>query len=164
MEAAELFENAMAWLRRKYDDVDLEYEDDVVEEVEARINREIKNSRLPYRVELEYSVLPNTRADLVILSPGGEVEVVVEFKYEPDSGRYNDEEPAWEAREFWDRVLEDIRRISRYVEEGSAVTAYAVFIDGGGTFHDWPHIAPRGSKWVDWGHGRWVLWTQAVSD
>ncbi len=167
MEAAELFENAMACLKENYGEFRFFKERDVVEQVEILINREIENSRLPYRVELEYSLLLSTRADLVIFNAFGSTEVAAEFKYEPTRDRRTDRGGDIRPTKFpvvddWNNVEKDIQRIQQYVEEQKVKSAYSILVDEGGHFH-WRKPFP-GSEWIDWGHGRWVLWSQASRD
>lgn len=167
MDAAELFEGAMEWLRGNYGDCLFYYEHEVVEKVEILLNREIGSRGLPYRVLKECSVLPDTRTDLAILSPGGEVEVAVEFKYEPAHSRSTNQGGDIRSTKLpvvadWNDVEKDILRIQQYVEQQKVKAAYSVLVDEGGHFH-WREPFP-GSQWIDWGQGRWVLWTQSVSD
>lgn len=132
--------------------------------VQARIAQHIAEARLPYRVFSDYPVLPGNRrhisADLGILdAKTGAIDVVAEFKYEPSHQR-DDILKQKLPVVFWrEGVIEDTARIRRFVQEGGAKAAYAVFIDEGGYFRQRP--APPGSQWIDWRNGVWVLYSQA---
>ena len=158
MEAAELFENAMAWLEEHYDEFRFFAERDVVGTVQTQIAGEIESMGLPYQVVTEYSVLPGTRADLVIRNTNGTVEVAAEFKYVPSGSSSAGPHYRWF---LWREVKDDVQRIQKYVEHESAKVSYSVFIDEGNHFHSLSWRPPRRSRWIDWGQGRWVLWTQA---
>ena len=165
MEASELFEGAMEWLRGNYGDCLFYYEHEVVEKVEILLNQEIESKGLPYTVLKEYTLLPKTRADLVILNSDGTVEMAAEFKYEPARDRGTDRggdipHTRFPVVDAWKAIEKDVQRIQQYVEQWKAKAAYSVFInEGGGSHHRKP---PQGSQWIDWGHGRWILWSQAT--
>ena len=167
MEAAELFENAMAWLKENYGEFRFFLERDVVWTVQAHIIREIESGNLPYQVFNDDSLLPSTRADLVIFNAFGSAEVAAEFKYEPAHSRSANQGGDIRATKLpvvadWNDVEKDILRIQQYVERQKVKAAYSVLVDEGGHFHGREPFP--GSQWIDWGQGRWVLWTQAVSD
>ena len=88
MEAIELFESTIEWLRSQYAGYRFFTERDVVWTIQLRMLEEIERTHLPYRVVNEYR-LGGPRADLVVLA-GGSVEVAVEFKYEPSHARKAD--------------------------------------------------------------------------
>lgn len=165
MESAELFENAMAWLQEHYGEFRFFMERDVVGAVQTQIAREIEGLGLPYRVVTEYSVLPETRADLVIRDSDGVVEVAVEFKYEPAHSRSTtnqdgDIRPSrFPVIADWKEVEKDFQRIHQYAEQGKVKAAYALLIDEGNHFSQ--ELAPPGGEWRDWGQGRRVLWVKA---
>ena len=164
MEAAELFEDAMAWLEEHYAEFRFFAERDVVWTVQTQIIREIEDNNLPYRVFNDDSLLPHTRADLVIFGSDGSAEVAVEFKYEPahsrSANRGGDIRPSkFPVIADWDEVEKDFQRIQNYVDQGKVKTAYALLLDEGNYFHSKP--APPGGEWRDWGQGRRVLWVQA---
>ncbi len=180
MEVAELFENAIEWLRIEYQRDDYETfrfsdEEDLVELVADRIKQEIEKSGLPYEVRREHLLLQyhaelQYHADLVILNRDGVVEVAAEFKY---SRRGRASADPYFGKGIWDEFKEDDWRIQQYVKQGKAKVAYALFIDEAGYFHSrslrrkvrdsqWRY--PQGSKWINWGQGRWVLWAQASRD
>lgn len=172
MNATELFENAMDWLRQHYEAFRFFTERDIVWTVQKQMMEAIDETRLPYCVLNDYTILGRVRADLVIIS-GNSVVVAVEFKYEPSharSSRRNGD--IWHTKikpsvVFWtvpgaskdSSVEKDVQRVRQYVDEGKANAAYSVFIDEGGYFHE-RQDALHDSEWRDWGNGRWVLWSQ----
>ena len=166
MEATELFESTIEWLRSQYAGYRFFTERDVVWTIQLRMLEEIERRRLPYRVVNEYK-LGGPRADLVVLA-GGSVEVAAEFKYEPSHDRKSDRGgDIWSSKldpsaVFWNdpngSVTKDIRRVQEYVEQGKAKAAYSIFIDEGGCFR-W-RGSPHGSKWIDWHGGISVLWSK----
>lgn len=171
MEAAELFEDAMAWLQEHYGEFRFFAERDVVGTVQKQIIREIEGNNLPYRVFNEFPIVPGTRrsksADLVILNGRESVEVAIEFKYEPSPSRKSDRGgDIWHSKiespvVSWPGVVKDIERVRKYVEQDRADIAYAVLIDEGGRRYRYHRQPPPGGEWRDWGQGRRVLWVQA---
>ena len=91
MEASELFENAIAWLKDNYGQFQFFVERDLVWTVQTYLFSQIKEYGLPYRVFNDYPILPGNRrslcADLAILNTDSLVEVAAEFKYEPSHTR-----------------------------------------------------------------------------
>lgn len=169
MEATELFESTIEWLRSQYAGYRFFTERDVVWTIQLRLLEEIERTRLPYRVVHEYD-MGGPRADLVILA-GGSVEVAAEFKYEPSHDRKSDRGgDIWSSKldpsaVFWSdpsgSVTTDVRRVQGYVEQGKAKAAYSIFIDEGGYFRR--RGSPRGSKWMDWPGGISVLWSKVLA-
>lgn len=164
MESVELFENAMAWLQEHYAEFRFFMERDVVWTVQRQIIREIEGNNLPYRVFNDDSLLPRTRADLVIFDSAGSAEVAVEFKYEPAHSRGVDRGGDIRPSKFpvitdWKEVEKDFQRIQQYAEQGKVKAAYALLIDEGSHFSH--NSAPPGGEWRDWGQNRRVLWVKA---
>lgn len=170
MQARELFENTMGWLREHYHEHRFYTERDVVWTVQLRLLHEIENGELPLRVFNDYTISKGVRSDLVIMN-GDVVEVAIDFKYEPSHSRSTKRGGDIPASKldpsvvFWrdnsGSVLKDVERCADYVAQGKAEVAYAVFIDEGGEF---AHRAPpEGAEWRDWGAGRRVLWFRAPS-
>ena len=168
MEATELFKDAIAWLRKHYADYRFYYERDIVWTVQTQISRKIAQEGLPYRVFNDFPIMPGNRravtADLAIVAFDHSVEVAAEFKYEPSHNRRADRGgDIWPSKlnpsvVLWNgegSVEKDIQRVQDFVKQGKSNMAYSVFIDEGGHFRD--RKAPQGSKWLDWGQGRWVL-------
>lgn len=137
MEAAELFENAMAWLKGNYGEYRFFAERDVVWTVQAHIIREIESYNLPYQVFNDDSLLPSTRADLVIFNAFGSAEVAAEFKYEPAHSRSTNQGGDIRSTKLpvvadWNDVEKDIQRIQQYAEQQKVKSAYSVLVDEGG--------------------------------
>ena len=166
MSATELFENAMDWLREHYGEYRFFAERDIVWTVQKQILATIEGAQLPYRVFNDLTISKGIRADLAILDAGS-IEVAVEFKYEPSHFRSTERGgDIWSTKlnpsvVFWTgdgSVAKDVQRTREYVEQGQANAAYSVFIDEGGAFnYRNPH---PGSEWLNWGEGRWVLWSR----
>ena len=156
----------MAWLREHYGEHRFFAERDIVWTVQKHILGTLEEEQLPYRVFNDLTISKGVRADLVILYAGS-IEVAVEFKYEPSHSRSTEHRgDIWPTKldpsvVFWigaGSVAKDVQRTREYVEQGQARTGYSVFIDEGGAFnHRNPH---PGSEWLNWGEGRWVLWSQ----
>ena len=162
MNAAELFESAMHWLRDHYTDYRFFTERDIVWTVQLRLLAEIESRGLPFRVVQEYTILPNVRTDMVIMERDA-VAVAAEFKYEPDSGRSSNRGgDIWHSKfpviDPWSEAEKAVERAQSYVTQGRAGAAYAIVIDEGGR-HNW-RPTPDGCQWRDWGGGRWALWSR----
>ena len=171
MEAAELFENTMAWLEEHYGEFRFFKERDVVWTVQTQIIQEIEDNNLPYRVFDEFPIATGNGSsqstDLAILNGRGLVEVAIEFKYEPSPDRKSNRGGDILHSKIecpvvsWSAVVQDIERVCSYVDQDRADIAYAVFIDEGSRIYGSHRQPPRGSEWLYWGQGRRVLWTQA---
>lgn len=167
MQAAELFENTMDWLRERYHEHRFYTQRDVVWTVQLRLLHEVENGELPFRVFNDYTISKSVRSDLVIMN-GDVVEVAIEFKYEPSHSRSTKRGGDIPASKFpvvvWSgegSVPKDVERCVDYVDQGKAKVAYAVFIDEGGEFaHRTP---PAGAEWRDWSAGRRALWFRTPS-
>ena len=183
MEAAEMFENSMDWLREHYDEYHFFAERDVVWTIQTKLINEIVENDLPYLVFNDYAATGGPRSDLAILTEDGFAVVNAEFKYEPSEGRRfftrvtrpGVSEGRLQRLRFpmrkksamgpryrvvpWASVMRDIERVQNYVARGKATVAYSVFIDEGGHFFQ-RKAAPPGSEWWNWGDGRQVLWSR----
>lgn len=167
MSAIELFENAMGWLREHYGEYRFFAQRDIVWTLQMHILAMIEGSQLPYCVFNNHTISKGILADIVILS-GDSAEVAAKFKYEPSHSRSTehggDIRPTKFPVVFWTgegSVAKDVQRTREYVEQGQARAAYSVFIDEGGAFnYRNPH---PGSEWLNWGEGRWVLWSRAAA-
>ena len=162
MDAAQLFETVMQWLREHYADYRFFTERDIVWTAQLRLYAEIERQGLPFRVFNDYTmVAPNIRADLAILEADA-VAVAAEFKYEPDPGRStNRGGDIWHSKlpvVIWAEAEKDVERANNYVIQRQAKTAYSVVIDEGGR-HKW-RTPPNGCDWQDWESGRWALWSK----
>lgn len=171
MEATELFEDALRWLKRNYTNYRFFTERDVVWTLQLRILQVIEEHGLPYRVFNEHSlrVRGRTRADLAILGKDSDsVEVAAEFKYEPSHSRRADRggdilpSKLVPSVVFWSgegSVEKDVMRVHEYTEQLNVKRAFSIFIDEGGWFrHRNPH---PGSEWTCWGKSVWVLRAQS---
>ncbi len=91
MEASELFENAIIWLKEHYAQFQFFVERDVVWTLQLYLIRQIREQSLPYPVFNDYPILPGTRrslcVDLAILNTENLIEGAAEFKYEPSHQR-----------------------------------------------------------------------------
>lgn len=169
-EAQELFESSIEWLRQNYGNFKFFTERDLVWTVQTHILSLIEENELHYKIFNDYPILPGKNrslsADLAILNEKDEIEVAVEFKYEPSHKRKDIPKTKFPVV-FWgdDGVGKDVKRIQEFIEKEKAKLAYSVFIDEGGSFRKRePH--PR-SKWLDWGstdnlnYEISVLWSKA---
>ena len=164
VEAIDLFERALGWLRLEYDSLKFYVERDVVATLQLCLLERIKVTSSSLRVFNDYPILPGQRraltADLAILGKNNRVLLVAEFKYEP--AHYRSGMDIWPSKfsptvVFWgdEGVKKDLERVRRFVNEKRAAVAYSVFIDEGGFFRSRP--AHPGTVWHDWGNGRWTL-------
>ena len=157
---SDLYEQALAWLRRNYTVYRFFVERDIVWTVQTYLQRRIDEDNLNYRLYNDYPMLPGRRrslsTDLAILNAANVVEIAVEFKYEPshtreDILRQKFPVVSWGA----DGVGKDVWRIREYVMQRKAKAAYSILIDECGYFHvNAPH---PGSEWQVWEGGVWVL-------
>ena len=164
-----------AWLQDHYSEFEFWVERDLVWTVQSHLGQVIKERGLPYSVINDYPMLPGIgrarSADLVIRDADKAVLVAVECQYEPAHGRA-DLLPAKLPVVFWGNhgVAKDIERIRKFVEQGAARVAFAVFIDEGGYFRHRP--AHPGAEWRGWPTGHpggyevsvlWACWpTQLI--
>ena len=163
--AAELFENALAWLKERYEDYRFFQERDLVWVLQTRLAGKIASQCLPYRVFNDYGIIGVGRADLALLDSGDSVAVAAEFKYEPSHARNakqgGDIWPTKFPVVFRDKdgsVEKDVQRTRNYVGLGKAKVAYSIFIDERGHFRARDPFP--GSEWVDWPSGVSVLWSR----
>ena len=92
----------------------------------------------------------------MILNENNQVELAIEFKYEPDHERGKGPNcNIWPTKlypsvVFWGKegVLKDVKRCEEFIDKGVATAAVTIFIDEGGLFrHKNPH---PGTEWIDW--------------
>lgn len=169
MTALDLFAQTLAWLRQEYARFRFFTERDVVWTVQTHLIEAVVRAGVPLRVFSDYGIVRGERrslsADIALVGPDGQVELTVEFKYEPSHAR-GDIPGSKFPVVFWgsDGVGKDVERVRAWVAEGRARVGVAVFIDEGGQFrHREPHA---GSRWIDWDkHPEYgqtsVLWTEA---
>lgn len=160
MQAVELFENAVSWLRENYRDFRFFTERDVVWTVQTHIIELIEKQELAYHIFHNFPVLPGKTANLAILRQDKSIEVAAEFKYEPSHERkFTDIWPTKLPVVFWeDGVGKDIERIHEFVSRDKAELAYLIFVDEGRYFR-WREPF-NGSEWRDWENGVSVLWAR----
>jgi len=139
-------------------------ERDIVWTVQLWLHSEIERQALSFSVFNDHTLIdsPRASADLVILE-GNTVAVAAEFKYEPHPGRStNRGGDIWHKKlpvlSIWAESEKDVERARSYINQGKAMVAYSMVIDEGGR-HNW-RTAPAGSEWLDWGDGRWALWSK----
>jgi len=164
MTEVELFEQTISWLRDNYNKYTFFVERDIVWTIQTQMWKSIREMHLPCRVFNEYPMIAGKRqVDLAIVDLKDQVEVAVEFKYEPSRARTGkDIDP--KKTKFpvteWNRgVAEDIAKIHQYVVDEQACFAYSIFVDEGGYFKKYkPHA---GSVWLDWGNNIWILYSKA---
>lgn len=160
MDAVELFEDSLTWLRVNYRSYRFFMERDIVWTLQLHLRDLIRLHAADYRVFHNHRIVERQNADLAILKADNSVEVAAEFKYEPAHNRKTvDIGPGKLDVVFWkEGVVADVERTRRFVAEGRAATAYAILIDEGGHFR-WRE-PPHESQWIDWGGGVFVLWTR----
>ena len=165
--AVDLFENALNWLQESYFAYRFFCERDIVWTLQTHLQQQIHRHDLPFQVYNDYPMLPGQHrhlsADLVILKATNEVEVAVEFKYEPSHERPDIQKYKLPVVDWGKTGVEkDICRIHEFVEMGKAKVAYSIFIDEGGYFRKrQPH---NKSKWKEWNKGVWILEARAALD
>jgi hypothetical protein len=153
--AAQLFEEAIAWLRSSYWSRPFFVERDIVWTIQLWLLDQIRVKSLPLTVRNDFPIgelIANARrrtADFALLDPSGKILLVAEFKYEP-SHRRPDIPSSKLPVVFWgaEGVGKDVSRVREFVETSLAGVGYSLFIDEGSFFrHRQPH---PGSKWIDW--------------
>ncbi|MFA5794934.1 MAG: hypothetical protein WC980_07725 [Candidatus Brocadiia bacterium] len=161
----EIFLDALSWLRKHYGEFQFFTERDVVWTVQKKITELIGNK--PYKVFNDYVLFREKKScvkpDLVILSRADEVELAVEFKYEPNHERKNICASKFKPSVvFWkEGIIKDINRLEQL--KIKAKTAYAILIDENGFFYKQREKLPvdeKKSSWIEWGNGVWVLYSQ----
>jgi hypothetical protein len=162
MRGLDIVDDALKWLGAHYFDFEFFYERDIVWTLQCELNRRVRQECLPLRICHDIPMLPPRRTDLALVRDAAmpEVEVAIEFKYEPSHARSDIPQSKLPVC-FWDRdgVLEDTRRIREFVAQNKAYVAMALFIDEGGHFaHRHP---PEGSNWEEWERGVRLLRTVA---
>lgn len=161
--AENLFKQVLDWLKLNYGNYDFFVERDLVWTFHQRLKEMICESNLPFEVYNDFPMIKAERrslcTDLAILNQRNEVELAVEFKYEPDHQRgFGAKRDIWSSKlspsvVFWGKegVEKDVERARQYVSQKKAKVAISLFIDEGGLFrHRQP---PQNTKWVDWSCG-----------
>mgnify|MGYP001567068831 CR=1 FL=1 len=173
MEAKELFDEALEWLKKNYNKHDFFNERDIEYRLHKYIKDKISEKNLPFQVFNDWPLESGRKyVDLVIRKKDEtsdfKVEVAIELKYEPDKKRGGDDLRKGKLEQstvFWcnkqgqSSVEGDIKRAHDYVWDKKATAAYAIFVDEGCRFyykhkHDKPDVA----KWDEgWKKGMAVL-------
>ena len=169
MQAAEMFENTISWLKEHYKDYRFLTERDIVWTLQLHLLGEMERQHLTLKVFDNHKMPNKTQVDLAILeqNAGSIPLVVAELKYEPDHTRV-DISPGKlsPSKVFWDSernhgVVQDINRIVNLINGGYSDVGYVVFIDEGG--HNSWREEPKGSIWDDsWGKSPYSEKTMAV--
>lgn len=149
--ARDVADEAIQWHREKFHQFRSYTERDVGWTVQTRI-RTILDEREPnLSVFNDPPARPGNRrarsADLALAQPSGEVDLTIEFKYEPDHRREDIPKSKLPIVEWGaDWVSKDIDRIREMVTSNRVKAAWPLFIDEGGYFcHRAPHA---GSEWI----------------
>ena len=161
--AREMFEQTFEWLKSSYGNYDFFLERDLVWTIQQKLREIIVENNLQFEVFNDFPIVKAQRrsltTDLAILNKRNEVELAIEFKYEPDHQRgFGARKEIWPSKlnpsvVFWgkDGVGKDVERARQYVDQKRAKVAATVFVDEGGLFrHRQPH---PGTKWIDWNCG-----------
>lgn len=166
--ANELFLESLNWLRASYERFTFYVERDVVWTIQQDLITRIRVRDLPLSVFNDYPICKvnrhSIRADLVILSrETQQVEVAVEFKYEPSHKRTDIPKSKFPVVDWKNEVIgKDTTRIRKFVEDGLTPMAYALLIDEGNTFSHYD--LPIGSKWQEWNENGALLMSRVASD
>lgn len=154
MEAARLFEKAIAQLRHDYATHRFFTERDIVRVVQMQLLSDMRENQTDLLVHDNHRMPNRKLVDLAIVHPQGEVLCVAEFKYEPDHGRkdiapgkLNPSKVFWGARTSG--VIQDMECIEVLVRGAMCGVGYTIFIDEGEWFDH--RAAPGDSKWENWG-------------
>lgn len=158
-----LFELTLEWLKSNYGNYDFFVERDLVWVIQRKLHETISKNNLPFEVYNDFPMIKTERrsltTDLAILSKQNEVELAIEFKYEPDHQRGTDRNGnIWPSKlspsvVFWGKegVKKDVEKARKYVGQKRAKVAVTVFVDEGGFFRERePH---QNTKWIDWNCG-----------
>lgn len=158
--AKELFEQTLEWLRSNYGNYEFFLERDLVWTIQQRLRKVTAEDDLQFKVYNDFPIAKGQRrsltTDLAILNKRNEVELAIEFKYEPDHQRgVGGNRNIWPSKlnpsvVFWGKegVGKDVERARQYVDQKSAKAAMTVFVDEGRLFrHRQPH---PNTKWFDW--------------
>ena len=162
--AKKLFEQALEWFRSNYGNYEFFTERDVVWVIQQKLREMIAKNLLSFEVYNDFPIVKARRrsltTDLAILNKQNEVELAIEFKYEPDHQRgVGINKNIWPSKlspsvVFWGKegVKKDVERARQYVDQKKAKLAITIFIDEGCLFrHREPH---QNTKWVDWNCGK----------
>jgi hypothetical protein len=144
----ELLEQALEWFKFNYDDYFAER--DIVCVFQRKLKETITQNNLSFRVYHNFQIGQIGQADLVMLNEKNEIELAIEFKYEPDRQR--------ERIDFWPTKLpvvasfkeveKEVKRVKLYVNQKKAKSAVIIFVDEGGRYR---HMKPpTNTEWIDY--------------
>jgi hypothetical protein len=167
--AAIIFEQTMEWLQNNYG---IYHEErNIVLLIRDHLNKAFSEQNQPYKALDEFRMPNGKRADIVILRlDSSEVEVAVEFKYEPSHTRQSEFSPGAFPVTSWGEIVNDVSKVDRYVADGYACVAYAILVDEGRLYHDNHQVPPPQSNWKDWEasphhpYAISLLWTRILTD
>lgn len=164
MEIIELFKESIEWVRANYTGFGFVVERDFVWTVQKHLSNAIIEKGLPFTVFNDYPIEKGTNrsksVDLAVISKGithtdilggnAYAEFVAEFKFEPSKKR-----PDICTHKLpvviWKEAIEDIHRIKRFTEKGTAKAGIAIFVDEYGRFKKDCYSTDHYSEWIDWG-------------
>jgi hypothetical protein len=117
-----------------YRDTPFWTERDIVYVLQRQLSEELRRHNGQWRVfnghRINPSEKPAVSADLVMVSPSGDIALGAEFKYEPCHRRPDIAKGKFPVA-VWADVVKDIARADQMVARGADV-AYAICIDEGG--------------------------------
>jgi len=158
--ALDVFNKTLKWIEENYSKYTFFAERDIVWTFQNKVQQIISENNLPLKVFNDYPILKGKRrglsADIVILNENNQVELAIEFKYEPDHKRGKEQNcNIWPTKldpsvVFWGKegVLKDVERCEEFIDKGVATAAVTIFIDEGGLFRH--RNPPSGTEWIDW--------------
>ena len=161
--AERLFQQSLDWLKTNYGNFDFFLERDLVWTIQQKLSEMIIKDNIPLEVYNDFPMIKAERrslcTDIAILNKRNEVELAVEFKYEPDHQRgFGVKKNIWPTKlspsvVFWGKegVKKDVERAGKYVSQKKAKVAVTLFIDEGGHFRN--RQPPENTKWIDWNCG-----------
>lgn len=148
--AKKLFDQALDWFRVNYGEYEFFMERDLVWVLQQKIWEMIDEDGVPLEVYHNFSIA-DVQTDLALLNKENEVELAIEFKYEPDHRRRGFLLTRFPVVFWREGVGKDVERAKQYVKQEKAKIAIAIFVDEGSYFR---HRKPySNTKWVDWNCG-----------
>jgi hypothetical protein len=128
------FVDSLEWLALTYRGTPFWTERDIVYVFQRHLSERLRSQNDQWRVFNGHRINPTERpavsADLVIISPSGDIALGAEFKYEPCHRRPDIAKGKFPVA-VWADVVKDIARADQMVARGAEV-AYAICIDEGG--------------------------------
>jgi hypothetical protein len=131
--ADKYFLDSLSWLGATYRDTTFWTERDIVYVLQRHLTDVFRRTDAGWRVFNGHRVNPDESppmsADLVIVSPKGQIHLGAEFKYEPCHRRHDIAKGKFPVA-VWTDIVKDTARARLMVERGAEV-AYAIFVDEG---------------------------------